>query len=593
MADKEPKEKKVSMKEKRALKNAAKEQAAELTGDLDKALTLDEVNRSVTGVLTSKPTARDIKIEGFSMSLTGAPLIEDCSIELTIGKRYGLLGMNGCGKTNFLRCLANREVPIPDHMDLYHLDCEAEPSDRTALESVVDHLRNEMERLEKLEQSILEDKGPGDERLESIYERLDEIDPTTFEARAAELLHGLGFNKMMMARQTKDMSGGWRMRVALARALFAAPTLLLLDEPTNHLDLEACVWLEEYLKTYNKCLVLVSHSQDFLNGVCTNIIWLTNRKLCYYTGNYDTFQKTVNENETIQQKKYEKEQDDIKHIKAFISSCGTYSNLVKQAKSKQKILDKMEADGLTKPVAREHTFAFTFPDCDKLPPPVMPFTEVAFAYSGKKEDYLYKNLNFGIDCDSRVALVGPNGAGKSTLLKLMLGELEPCEGTVSRHPHLQIGRYHQHSTDALDRNKTVLEFFKTTYPNDPAVGFVKTEEDWRSFIGRYGVSGKMQSTRIGELSDGQQSRIVFAMICLRKPNLLLLDEPTNHLDIEAIDSLAAAIKKFNGGLVLVSHDFRLIDQVADEIWVCEGGKVSIWKGGIRDYKKKLAKTMGL
>jgi ATP-binding cassette subfamily F protein 2 len=260
MADAPVKEKKMSMKEKREAKAAAKAEGALLANDVH-ALTLDEVNRSVTGVLTSKPTARDIKIEGFSMSLTGAPLIEDCTIELTIGRRYGLLGQNGSGKTNFLRCLANREVPIPEHMDLYHLDCEAEPSDRTALESVVDHLKNELERLEKMEQSIMESVGPGDERLEAIYERLDDIDPTTFEARAAELLHGLGFNKMMMARQTKDMSGGWRMRVALARALFAAPTLLLLDEPTNHLDLEACVWLEEYLKTYNKCLVLVSHSQ--------------------------------------------------------------------------------------------------------------------------------------------------------------------------------------------------------------------------------------------------------------------------------------------------------------------------------------------
>mmetsp|Transcript_33952 Transcript_33952/g.101058 ORF Transcript_33952/g.101058 Transcript_33952/m.101058 type:complete len:593 (-) Transcript_33952:440-2218(-) len=577
-------------KEAKSQKDAAVE---DLASQADRALTIDEVNRTVTGVLASRPASRDIKIDGFSMSLTGAELIQDCSIELTIGRRYGLIGQNGSGKTNFLRCLAKREVPIPDHMDLYHLDCEAEPSDRTALQAVIDHLQNELARLEELETQILETTGPEDERLESIYERMEEIDPNTFEVRAAELLHGLGFSKDMMARCTKDMSGGWRMRVALARALFASPTLLLLDEPTNHLDLEACVWLEEYLKTYKKCLVLVSHSQDFLNGVCTHIIWLTKNKLQYYTGNYDTFCKTVKENEVIQQKKYEKEQEDIKHIKQFIASCGTYSNLVKQAKSKQKILDKMEAEGLTKPVVHERTFQFSFPDCEKLPPPVMPFINVAFSYSGKKEDYLYSNISFGIDCDSRIALVGPNGAGKSTLLKLMIGELQPVEGQVNRHTHLTIGRYHQHSTDALNRDMTVLDFFKHTYPNDPSVGFSKSEEEWRGFIGRYGISGKMQSTRIGELSDGQQSRIVFAMICLKKPNMLLLDEPTNHLDIEAIDSLAAAIKNFNGGLVLVSHDFRLIDQVADEIWVCEDGTVARWEGDIRAYKSKLAKKMGL
>eukprot|EP00197_Chlamydomonas_leiostraca_P002023 CAMPEP_0202857324 /NCGR_PEP_ID=MMETSP1391-20130828/315_1 /ASSEMBLY_ACC=CAM_ASM_000867 /TAXON_ID=1034604 /ORGANISM="Chlamydomonas leiostraca, Strain SAG 11-49" /LENGTH=610 /DNA_ID=CAMNT_0049536115 /DNA_START=82 /DNA_END=1914 /DNA_ORIENTATION=- len=548
-------------------------------------------DRTVTGVLTSRPTSRDIKITGFSLSMRGTELISDCSIELTIGRRYGLIGQNGCGKSNFLQCLANREVPIPPHMDLYHLRTEAEPSDRTALEAVVDHVRAEMERLQALEEQIMEEVGPEDERLEAIYDRLEELDPNTFESRAASLLHGLGFSRTMMERKTRDMSGGWRMRVALARALFAAPTLLLLDEPTNHLDLEACVWLEEYLKEYKKCLVLVSHSQDFLNGVTTHTIWITQGKLQYYTGNYDTFVKTVQEQEVIQQKKYEKEQEDIKHIKEFIASCGTYANLVKQAKSKQKILDKMEADGLTQPVKRERTFAFQFPSCEKVPPPVLPFINVSFSYAGDMNNLLYKDLELGVDCDSRIALVGPNGAGKSTLLKLMTGDLTPTAGTVQRHTHLQIGRYHQHSVDQLDPEKTVLDFFKTTYPND--AGFKKDDDEWRAFIGRYGISGKLQTTKISMLSDGQKSRVVFATICLKKPNLLLLDEPTNHLDIEAIDSLAEAIKGFNGGLVLVSHDFRLIDQVADQIWVCEHGQVTPWKSDIRSYKAHLAKKMGI
>lgn len=552
---------------------------------------LDSIHRTVTGVLTSRPTSRDIKIDGFSMGVNGQELVQDCTIELTIGRRYGLLGQNGCGKTNFLQCLANREVPIPDHMDLYHLCEEAAPTSRTALETVVDYIKDEVNRLTAQEEQIMTDFGPEDERLEGIYERMEELDPAKFEVDAAKLLHGLGFDKAMMAKGTKDMSGGWRMRVALARALFAAPTLLLLDEPTNHLDLEACVWLEEYLKTYNKCLVLVSHSQDFLNGVCTHIIWMTKQKLTYYTGNFDTYTKTVKENEVIQQKKYEKEQDDIKHLKAFISSCGTYSNLVKQAKSKQKILDKMEAAGLTPPVQHESTFHFQFPDCDKLPPPVLPFQDVSFAYSGKDQDCLYRGLEFGIDCDSRIALVGPNGAGKSTLLKLMTGDITPTKGTVSRHSHLSIGRYHQHSVDILDNSATVLDFFQSTYPN--SITFKREMEEWRAYLGHYGITGRMQTTKIGELSDGQKSRIVFGMICMKNPNLLLLDEPTNHLDIEAIDSLAEAIKGFKGGLVLVSHDFRLIDQVSDQIWVCDKKKVTPWKGDIRDYKKLLAKNMGL
>lgn len=563
---------------------------ASSSGALDgNAKHLASIQRTVTGVLNSRPTSKDIKISGFSLGLGGIELIQECNIELTIGRRYGLIGQNGSGKTNFLQCLANREVPIPDHMDLYHLHEEAEPSDRTALEAVIDHIKAELERLNAQEEYILTEFGPEDPRLETIYDRLEELDPNTFESRAASLLHGLGFSKTMMAKCTKDMSGGWRMRVALARALFAAPTLLLLDEPTNHLDLEACVWLEEYLKHYKKCLVLVSHSQDFLNGVCTHIIWLTKRKLTYYSGTYDTFVKTVEEQETVQQKKYLKEQDDIKHIKEFIASCGTYANLVKQAKSKQKILDKMEADGLTQPVSKERSFSFAFPECDKLAPPVLPFENVSFSYSGKADDLIYKNVNLGIDCDSRIALVGPNGAGKSTLLKLMAGDLTATTGIVKRHSHLSIGRYHQHSVDQLNLEMTVLDFFKNTFPSTG--GFQRDEEEWRAYIGRYGLTGKMQTTKIGMLSEGQRCRIVYGIICMGRPNMLLLDEPTNHLDIEAIDSLADAIKGYEGGLVLVSHDFRLIDQVAKDIWVCEKGKVTPWKGDIREYKALLAKKV--
>lgn len=549
-----------------------------------------DMDRNVTGVLSSRPTSRDIKIDSFSMGLNGVELVTECSIELTVGRRYGLIGANGCGKTNFLSCLAKREVPIPEHLDLYHLSGEAEPSDRTAVQAVVDHVEAEIKMLEARQERILEEDGPEDERLESIYERLEELDPSTFEVRATELLVGLGFSNAMLARKTEDMSGGWRMRVALARALFAAPMLLLLDEPTNHLDLEACVWLEDYLKHYKKCLIMVSHSQDFLNGVCTHIIWMHHKKLEYYTGNYDSFVKQVKDNEVIQQKQYEKEQDDIKKIKQFIASAGTYANLVKQAKSKQKILDKMEAQGLTKPVVKESTFKFRFPTCQRLATPVLPFDSVSFSYSGQKEDYLYTNVNLAIDCESRVALVGPNGAGKSTLLKLMTGDLIPCEGTINRRSGLSIGRFHQHSVDQLDKNTNVLDFFRNNFPNNES--FRRDIDEWRRYVGKYGITGKMQSTMIGQLSEGQQSRIVFALMCMGNPNLLLLDEPTNHLDIECIDSLAEAINHYEGGMVLVSHDFRLIDQVAKEIWVCENQQVRTWHGTIREYKQHLANKWG-
>jgi ATP-binding cassette subfamily F protein 2 len=363
--------------------------------------------------------------------------------------------------------------------------------------------------------------------------------------------------------------------------------VLLLDEPTNHLDLEACVWLEEYLKTYDRILVLVSHSQDFLNGVCTNTIDLTHqRKLVYYGGNYDTFIKTRAENEVNQMKAYEKQQAEIEHIKKFIASAGTYANLVRQAKSKQKIIDKMEAAGLVEKVEPPPAYKFKFNETTKLPPPVLSFEDVYFSYSRRREDCLYRGINLGVDMDSRVALVGPNGAGKSTLLKLMMGEIDAIDGRVQRHSHLKLAKYSQHSNDQLNMEQTPIEYMRLKFAH------LELDTDgWRRQLGRFGVSGSQQTSPIGHLSDGIKSRIVFAEIALMNPSIILLDEPTNHLDIESIDSLADAINSYNGGVVLVSHDFRLISQVAKNILVCENGQVTEWTKSIEVYKEMLRKNV--
>ena len=472
--------------------------------------------------------------------------------------------------------------------------------------------------------------GPEDPRLEAIYEKLEKMDPSTFQKRAGELLFGLGISQTMMQRKTKDMSGGWRMRVALAQALFVRPMLLVLDEPTNHLDLGACVWLEDYLAKWDSILILTSHSADFLNGVCSKIYHLTVRNtLDMYGGNYDSYVKTRKENEVNQQKKYEKEQEDIKHLQEFIRSCGTYSNLVKQAQSKQKIIDKMVEAGLTTKVVADPVFRFSFPNSAKLPPPVLAFQNVSFAYSGKKEvrrclssspprlspalrpsshfvrivlspvalrtqDYLYTGLEFGIDCDSRIALVGPNGAGKSTLLKLISLDIEPSEGEIRRNAHLRIGRYNQHSEDVLDLEKNPLDFMRDLYPDGivTAEGSKKMDvQDWRGKLGIFGVTGDKQTLPMKTMSPGFRARVVFCLMSLRNPHMLLLDEPTNPLDMDMIDSLALAIKSFSGGIVLVSHDFRLLEQVADVIWVCDNKTITPWKGNIQSYKKHLRKQM--
>jgi ATP-binding cassette, subfamily F, member 2 len=552
--------------------------------EVGEALPVD-MTRSATGVLHSIPTARDIKIGSFSLNYHGKMLVEDAMIELTVGRRYGLIGRNGCGKSTFLKTLAAREVPVPEHIDIYLLSEEAQPSNDTALEYVVNSAKEEVARLENQTEHLLTEQGPDCEFLQPLYDRMDELDPATFESRASTILCGLGFNSTTMKKRTCDMSGGWRMRVALARALFIQPTMLLLDEPTNHLDLNACVWLEEYLKRYDKILVIVSHSQDFLDGVCTDTMVMQQKKLKYWGGNYSTYLKTRREQDVNQLKMYKKQHEEIKHIKQFIASCGTYSNLVRQAKSRQKQLDKMAEAGLLEPPFEEILFKFRFPSCGTMAPPLISFTDVAFSYSGKKQDYLYTGLSFGIDSESRVSIVGPNGAGKSTLLNLMVHKLTPSEGSVSHKSGLRVGRYHQHTADQLDFNISPIEYLRSKFP-----GLHKELQGWRGEVGKFGITGDAQLAPIGHLSDGMKTRLAFAEIGLQKPHILLLDEPTNAFDMEGIDALAEAINEFEGGVVLVSHDFRLLSQVAREIWVVDHG-LTIWDGDISSYKESLKKGM--
>ncbi|RZC70507.1 hypothetical protein C5167_033740 [Papaver somniferum] len=581
-------QKKAAAAAKRGGKSAAATSKSASNGALDKLANgvenIEISDRTCTGVLCSHPMSRDIHIESLSVTFHGHDLIVDSEMELNYGRRYGLLGLNGCGKSTLLTAIGKRELPIPDHMDIYHLSREIEASDMSSLEAVI-NCDDERLKLEKEAERLAEQDDGGGEALDRVYERLESLDVATAEKRAAEILFGLGFDKNMQAKKTRDFSGGWRMRIALARALFMKPTILLLDEPTNHLDLEACVWLEETLKDFDRILVVVSHSQDFLNGVCTNIIHMQSKKLKFFSGNYDQYVQTRAELEENQMKKYKWEQEQIADMKEYIARFGHGSaKLARQAQSKEKTLAKMERGGLTEKVTRDQVLVFRFTDVGKLPPPVLQFSEVSFGYS--PEAPIYKNIEFGVDLDSRIALVGPNGAGKSTLLKLMTGDLRPDDGMVKRHNHLKIAQFHQHLTEKLDMDVSALQYMMNEYPGNG-------EEKMRAAIGNFGLTGKAQVMPMNNLSDGQKARVIFAWLAWRQPHMLLLDEPTNHLDIETIDSLAEALKEWDGGLVLVSHDFRLINQVAKEIWVCENLKVTPWRGDIMEFKQHLKKKAGL
>lgn len=529
---------------------------------------------------TLHKNTRDINVNEVTVLFHGKPLIENTSVVLNYGNRYGFLGPNGSGKSTIMKALAARSIPIAENLDIFFLDHEYPATDKSALECVyeVNDETNKLEaEAEALNDAIAEadedEQGGIQDRLTTIYERLEELDAATAEVRASSILHGLGFTDSMQQQPTRSFSGGWRMRVSLARALFLQPEFLLLDEPTNHLDMDAVIWLEEYLASWKKILFFVSHSQDFMNNVCTHIVRLDQKyqKLRYYTGNYDAYVKQRADLDTVQLKAYDAEQRDIAEIKEFVAKFGHGSvKLVRQAQAREKLLEKKIEAGLTEPPEVDAILDFSFPDPGELPTPVLMVQELGFAYPGCAK--LYDGVEFGIDLQSRVALVGPNGAGKTTLVKLLAGELHPTEGAVRPHSHLRMSRFTQHFEDVLDLTKTPIQFFKEDIMPKEGIDRI------RSWLGRYGCTGDVQTQIMGHLSAGQKARIVFAKMANEKPHLILLDEPTNALDMNAIDSLARAINDFKGGCILVSHDMRLISQVAKELWICDHKKVELYRG---------------
>ncbi|CAO4371653.1 hypothetical protein L5515_005389 [Caenorhabditis briggsae] len=541
--------------------------------------------RSVAGALTSDPKGLDHRVESLTITFHGREIVVDTKLELNRGRRYGLIGLNGSGKSTVLQAIYNKEMPIPESVDMYLVSREMPASEMTALQAVVDvdSVRKELEHL--AEQLAGQPDEESQEKLMDVYERLDEMDAELAEKKAAEILHGLGFTKTMQMKKCKDFSGGWRMRIALARALYLKPSVLLLDEPTNHLDLEACVWLEEELSQYKRTLLVVSHSQDFMNGVCTNIIHLFQKQLVYYGGNYDQFVKTRLELLENQQKRYNWEQSQLQHMKDYVARFGHGSaKLARQAQSKEKTMAKMIAGGLTEKAVTETVKQFYFFDAGEIPPPVIMVQHVSFRYN-ENTPWIYKDIDFGIDLDTRIALVGPNGAGKSTLLKLLCSDVMPTDGLIRRHSHCKIGRYHQHLHEELPLDLSALEFMMKEFPD------VKEKEEMRKIVGRYGITGREQVCPMKQLSDGQRCRVSFAWLAWQQPHLLLLDEPTNHLDMESIDALAEAINCFPGGMILVSHDFRLVSQVAEEVWVCDNQGILKWDGDIFSFKEHLRKQI--
>jgi len=382
------------------------------------------------------------------------------------------------------------------------------------------------------------------------------------------------------------------MRISLARALFIEPTLMMLDEPTNHLDLNAVIWLEEYLKKWKKTLFVVSHDQDFLNSVCDEMLHIEDLKLISYKGNYDGFKKAEKIKFAQHQKSWEKQEKRLRELKKSGQSKQKALDMVKKnnkretgARSQKKKDQAVAAGTETQDVAelikrpREYAVKFEFAEVAELTRPVMEVNNVHFRYS-PKHPIIFETVDFGIDMDSRITIVGPNGAGKSTLLKLLTGEVNASNGDVRRNPRLRMGVYNQHFVDKLPMEKTPVEFLRDKFE----------DEDYQSVrnrLGKYGLEGHAHEVAMRDLSGGQKARVVFVDLSLEEPHILLLDEPTNNLDIESIDALCDAINAFNGGVVVVTHDQRLIDECDCTLWVVEKLGVTEWKAGFDDYKANI------
>lgn len=554
---------------------------------------------------SSAGKSKDIKVDNFDLYVgEGRRILSDASLTLAHQRRYGLVGQNGIGKSTLLRALSRRELNIPKHITILHVEQELRGDDTPALQAVLDAdvwrkslLQEELkitERIEEIEglrkqfdensnevMKLDNERGDLDKHLAEINEKLYEMESDKAESRAASILFGLGFSKESQSNPTNSFSGGWRMRLSLARALFCEPDLLLLDEPSNMLDVPSITYLAKYLQGYQGTVLVVSHDRAFLNEVATDIIHQHSERLDYYRGsNFDSFHATREERIKNQRREYDNQMAYRQHLQAFIDKFRYNAAKSSEAQSRIKKLEKLP---ILEPPEDDKVISFKFPDPDGLSPPVLQMHDVAFGYTPEK--ILLKNVEMDVQMDSRIAFCGGNGTGKTTLLKLILDQLRPLEGVINKNGRLRVGYFAQHHVDAMDLSLSAVTWMAQAYPG-------KSDEEYRRHLGSFGITGSLGLQKMELLSGGQKSRVAFAALCLNQPHLLILDEPSNHLDTQGLDALADALINFKGGVLMVSHDVSTIERVCNEIWVCEDRTVKRFPGNIHDYKKHILKLAG-
>ncbi len=519
-----------------------------------------------------------LSISNLSYKIGARTLIQDSSVNIMDDWKVGVVGLNGTGKSTLFKLIAGELHPDSGTVSMNARQRlgwvrQDMPETDAALIDVVLAANEEMAALWHAAET---ESDPN--KLADIYHRLEDMDAYAAPAKAATLLTGLGFREEQTREPFSSFSGGWRMRVALAAALFVEPEILLLDEPTNHLDLEAIMWLETYLAAYPHMVLVISHDRELLNKCVTHVVHLENQKLTLYTGNYDAFERERAARLGLQQKMHEKQQAERAHMQKFVDRFKAKASKARQAQSRMKALEKMD---LVDAVIASRAVRFVFPPPEgKMGAPMISIDRADIGYTEGQP--ILRKVHQNIDPDDRIALLGANGNGKSTLIKLIAGKLSPMKGEMNAASKLRIGYFSQHQTDELDVDATpyqeMLVLMRNKNPDTK-------DHVIRAKLAAFGFSRDLMDNKISTLSGGEKARLLFAFMSFDGPHLLILDEPTNHLDIDAREALVQALNAYEGAIIIVSHDPTMVERVADRLWLVKDGAVEGFDGDLEDYRK--------
>lgn len=520
-------------------------------------------------------------INDLSLRMAGRLLLDHASLTLPAGSKAGLVGRNGTGKTTLFKAITGDlasetgSIGLPKNTRIGQVAQEAPGTEEPLIEIV---LKADLERSALLDE---ETTATDPHRIADIHMRLADIDAHSAESRAATILAGLGFDDAAQRRPASSFSGGWRMRVALAAVLFAEPDLLLLDEPTNYLDLEGTLWLENYVSKYPHTVLLISHDRDLLNRAVNSIVHLDQKKLTFWRGGYDQFERQFTEQRELQEKGRVKQEAARKHMESFVERFRAKASKARQAQSRIKALEKM------KPIAaivNDNVRPFSFPEPVKtVASPIIALNNVNVGYV--EGEPILKKMTLRIDADDRIALLGANGNGKSTFAKLLSGRLKQETGTMTVAPGLKVAIFAQHQLDDLRPSENAYEHVRRLMPEAP-------ESKVRGRVAQFGLTTEKMNTAAKDLSGGEKARLLMGLSAFEGPNLFILDEPTNHLDIDSRESLIHALNEFPGAVILISHDRHLLEATADRLWLVKDGTVNPFDGDLDDYKTLVTGVAG-